>query len=177
MKRRALAALLFLSAPFACAAPPTDAQVDKLLAVMRAQKTVEAMVPQVQASQQQMVEQMLAGQSLAPDQRAKLDDIIYKSNARMLAMLSWDRMQPLYRDIYRQSFSAEDMGAMVEFYGSATGQRLLDKMPQLMQNTMTAMQKLMVPMLQQMQKDIAAAYASSDEAPTPTSAPAATGGQ
>lgn len=177
MKRHALAALLFLATPFACAAPPTDTQVDKLLTVMRAQKTVEAMVPQVQASQQQMVEQMLAGQSLTPAQQARLDGIIYKSNAQMLAMLSWSRMQPLYRDIYRQSFSAEDMQAMIDFYGSPSGQNLLDKMPQLMQNTMAAMQDLMVPMLQRMQTDIEAAYSSTDETQTPTAAPAVAAGQ
>jgi hypothetical protein len=135
MTRYALAALLvLLSSPFASATPAGDAQVDRLLAVMRAQKTVEAIIPQVQASQQHMVRQMTAGQALTADQQRRLDGILFKSNAQMLSMLSWNRMQPLYRDIYRQTFSAEDMEAMIEFYGSPAGQNLLDKMPQLMQN-------------------------------------------
>ena len=33
---------------------------------------------------------------------------------------------------------------------------MLEKMPELMQNTMTAMQRLVVPMLQQMEQDLAA---------------------
>ncbi|MFD0739846.1 DUF2059 domain-containing protein [Lysobacter koreensis] len=152
----ALAALLLLAAPFAAAAPPTDTQVDQLLEVMRARKTVEAMVPQVQAMQQQMVEQVTAGQQLTPEQKQKLDGIVYKSNAQLLGMVSWNNMQPLYREIYRQTFSGEDMDAMIGFYGSPAGQNLLDKMPQLMQNTMSAMQRVMVPLLQQMQKDIQA---------------------
>lgn len=163
MKRYLLAALLLLSAPFANATPPSDAQVDRLLAVMRAQKTVEAIVPQVQASQQDMIQRMTAGQTLTAEQQRQLDSIMFKSNAQMLSMLSWNKMQPLYRDIYRQTFSAEDMEAMIDFYGSPAGQNLLDKMPQLMQNTMTAMQTLMVPMLQQMQKDIEAANAAPNQ--------------
>lgn len=163
MMRYALAALLLLSAPFAHGAPPSDAQVDRLLTVMRAQKTVEAIVPQVQASQQHMVRQMMAGRTLTDAQQRQLDTIIFKSNAQMLSMLSWNRMQPLYRDIYRQTFNAEDMEAMIDFYGSPAGQNLLDKMPQLMQNTMAAMQTLMAPMLQQMQKDIEAANVAATE--------------
>ena len=176
MKRHAFAALLWLATPFAFATPPSDAQVDQLLTVMRAQKTIEALVPQVQASQQQMVQQLLAGQTLSAEQQRRLDGIVYKSNAQMLGLLAWHRMQPLYREIYRQTFNAEDMAAMVEFYGSPAGQNLLDKMPQLMQNTMLAMQKLMVPMLQQMQRDIEAADVVSGNAATATEPAADPGG-
>lgn len=165
-KNVALAALLVLAAPFALAAPPSDAQVDQLLEVMRAKKTVEAMIPQVQAMQQQMVQQLTAGQELTPEQKQALDTIVYKSNAQLLGMVSWNKMQPLYREIYRQTFSGEDMDAMIGFYGSPAGQNLLDKMPQLMQNTMTAMQTVMVPMLQQMQKDIEAEANKSEAAPS-----------
>lgn len=165
MKRFVLAALL-LAAPLAGAAPPSDAQVDRLLDVMRARKSVEAMVPQVQAMQQQMVAQLVAGQPLTPEQQLALDRIVYRANAQMLARVSWNNMQPLYRDIYRQTFSADDMDAMVGFYGSPAGQNLLDKMPRLMQHTMTAMQQVMVPMLQQMQRDIELADGFAGDAAT-----------
>lgn len=176
MKRHALAVLLLLAVPLAGAAPPSDAQVDQLLDVMRAKKTVEAMVPQVQAMQRQMVQRLTAGQQLTPEQQQALDRIVYRSNAQMLARVSWNNMQPLYREIYRQTFSAQDMDAMVGFYGSQAGQNLLDKMPQLMQNTMTAMQQVMVPMLQQMQRDIEQTNATPADTPTVT-APAPIGGQ
>lgn len=171
MKHLVLAALL-LATPLAAAAPPSDAQVDELLSVMRAHRTVEALVPQVQASQQQMVQQLIAGQSLSAAQQRQLDAIVYRSNAQMLGSLSWHRMQPLYRDIYRQTFSAQDMTAMVEFYGSPVGQTLLDKMPLLMHNTMTALQTLMGPMLQQMQWDIEQANLAGDDAATAAATPA-----
>lgn len=151
-----LAALLCMAATAVTAAPPSDAQVDRLLEVMRARDTVTAVLPQVQASQQQMLAQMTAGQTLTPEQRASLDRITRQSGTSIARALSWEKLEPLYRDIYRRTFSAEDMDAMIGFYASPAGQKLLDKMPQLMQNTMSAMQTLLVPMLQDLQKSIEA---------------------
>ncbi|MEZ0471746.1 DUF2059 domain-containing protein [Luteimonas salinilitoris] len=143
-----------LAAPLAFAQQATQAQVDRLLEVMRAQETVDTMLPQVQASQQQMVAQLTAGQQMSEADRAKLDAVIAKSNERIAETLSWETLEPLYRDIYARTFTGEDMDAMIEFYGSPAGQKLLDKMPQLMQNTMTAVQQLIVPMLQQLEQDL-----------------------
>ena len=172
MKRVVLAALLALSIPVVSAAPPSDAPVDKLLEVMRARQTVEAMLPQVEASQQQMVEQLTAGQPLTEQQRQDLQRILATSSSRVREALAWDKLQPLYRDIYRQTFTGEDMDAMIGFYSGSAGQKLLDKMPQLMQNTMTAMQKVIVPMIEQMQRDVASEMQVPPAPPAPP-APAA----
>lgn len=164
-----LAAALCLAAPLAMAAQASDAQVDKLLEVMRARQTVDAMLPQVAASQRQMVAQMTAGQPLTPEQQARLDRLLDKSMATIGRALSWDKLEPVYRDIYRQTFTGEDMDAMIGFYSSPAGQKLLDKMPQLMQNTMTGVQKLLMPMLDEMRRDIEsevkAAATAADRAP------------
>jgi hypothetical protein len=157
MKRYALAVALMLAAPLAAlAGPPSDAQVGRLLEVMRARQTVEAVLPQIETSQKQMVDQMMAGRDLDPEERKRLDGILARSNAQMKKTLTWDKLEPIYRDIYRETFSAEDTDSLIAFYASPTGQRLLDKMPALMQNTMTAMQKLVVPMMQELQRDIEA---------------------
>lgn len=161
-----LAAALCISAPFAMAAEASDAQVDKLLEVMRAKQNVEAMLPQVAASQRQMVAQMTASQKLTPEQQAKLDRLLDKSMASISRALSWDKLEPIYRDIYRQTFTGEDMDAMIGFYSGPAGQKLLDKMPQLMQNTMTGVQKLLVPMLEDMQREIEAEFAPAKDAAT-----------
>ncbi len=154
----ALSALLLCLAAFAAPAQvrANDAQVDKLLEVMRARQTLDAMMPQVDALQRQAVAQATADKPLTPEQQAKLDRLLDKSAASVRRALSWEKMEPLYRDIYRQTFTAEDMDAMIGFYGSPAGQKLLDKMPQLMQNTMAGVQKLLAPMMDEMQRDLEA---------------------
>ena len=124
-------------------------------------------MPQVEASQQQMVEQLTAGQPLTDQQRQDMQRILATSARRVREALAWDKLQPLYRDIYRQTFTGDDMDAMIGFYSGSAGQKLLDKMPQLMQNTMTAMQKVIVPMIEQMQRDVAAEMQAPPAPPAP----------
>lgn len=150
--RTAALVALLLCAPLAWAAPPSEAQIDRLLEVMRAEQTANAMIPQVMASQQQMIAQ--ATQDAEPAQREAAMRAAATSLRAVEAALSWDSLQPLYREIYTKTFSAEDTEAMVAFYSSPAGQNLLDKMPLLMQNTMAAVQTLVTPMLQQLQQDL-----------------------
>lgn len=147
-------AVLLLASPFAFAQQGSQEQVDRLLEVMRARQTVDALMPQVQASQQQMVAQLTAGQQVSEEDNARIERILTQSNQRMAETLSWDRLLPLYRDIYSKTFTDAEMQAMIEFYESPAGQSLLDKMPLLMQNTMSAVQELVVPLLQQTEQDI-----------------------
>ena len=159
--RGLLLSTAMLVAPMAWATPATDSQVDTLLEVMRARQTLEAVLPQIRGSQQQMVGQLTAGKTLSDGQREQLSRYLDKSSARIVKVLAWENMQPIYRDIYRQTFSAEDIDAMIAFYSSPAGRNLLDKMPQLMQNSMSAVQKVLVPVLQDLQKDIEAEAAAS----------------
>ncbi|AOH37390.2 MAG: DUF2059 domain-containing protein [Gammaproteobacteria bacterium] len=149
-------ALLLGAAPLAAAQPPSQAQIDRLLEVMRARETLDAVIPQVQASQQQMVAQMTAGQELDAEERSKINRVIEITNARLAETLTWETMEPIYHDIYARTFTGEDVDAMIEFYASPAGQKTLEKMPQLMQNTMQAMQQLVMPVLQQLEQEIAA---------------------
>jgi len=135
---------------------PADARLDRLLEVTRARSMLEGMLPQVEASQQQMLAQFTAGHALDADAQARLDAILARSTAAVRQTLAWDNLEPVYRDIYRRTFSAEDVDAIIAFYETPVGQRMLDRMPALMQHTMEAMQQLMVPMFEQMQRDIAA---------------------
>ena len=162
-----LGLLLATTAHLAFAAAPaaaTDAQIDRLLTITRAKDTVAAMLPQLRASQQQMVAQMAAGQSFTPEQRAKFDAIMDKVSDRTAQMLAWDKLEPMYRDLYKQTFDGDDLEAMIDFYSSASGQKVLDKMPQLMQNMMAGVQKLIMPVMQDMQKDLEAEIAKSHAA-------------
>lgn len=159
-----LGAALCLGPAAAFAAPPTPEQVDRLLTVMRAKDTVAAMLPQIEASQRQMVQQLTAGQELSADQRAQLDRTLQQSSAAVTRALSWEKLEPLYRTLYSQTFEGSEIDAMADFYSTPAGQSMLDKMPLLMQNTMQAVQSLIVPMLQELERDIRNAAAAEADA-------------
>ncbi|MGY1411116.1 MULTISPECIES: DUF2059 domain-containing protein [unclassified Luteimonas] len=137
-------------------APADDARIDRLLEVTRAREMLDATLPQIEASQRQMLAQMTAGRELDAAQQQRIDSLLASSSSAVRKALSWENLAPVYRDIYRQTFTGDDIDAIIAFYESPAGQRMLEKMPALMQNTMTAMQRLIVPMLQQMERDLAA---------------------
>lgn len=151
---------LLLLAPLAPAhaldPAPADARLDRLLELTRARTMLEDMLPQVEISQQQMLAQLSAGHTLDADARARLDAILAHSSAALRQALAWDTLEPVYRQTCRRTFSAGDVDAIIAFYERPAGQRMLDRMPALMQHTMEAVQQLMMPMLEQMQRDIAA---------------------
>ncbi|MCR6664248.1 MAG: DUF2059 domain-containing protein [Luteimonas sp.] len=148
-----LLAIGLFTLPQASAQDAGAAKIDRLLEVVRAKDMTDGLLVQFGQMQQEMMAQAAAGHALDEERKARLDAIITKSDQQVREILAWESLLPLYRDIYTQTFSNEDIDAMLEFYSSPSGQRVLDRMPELMQNTMAAVQRLILPMLQQMEQD------------------------
>ncbi|AXI82629.1 DUF2059 domain-containing protein [Xylella taiwanensis] len=142
-----------MAMPLATAAPPSDADVNRLLSASRAQSVLDSMLPQIEAMQQKQFDQIAAGHTLNTAQKAKLAQIHERTKQAIRKTLSWSELQPLYTDLYKRSFSREDVIAMAEFYESPAGQTLLDKTPALMQNLMVAIQKKMAPLMDDLLQD------------------------
>ncbi|WP_184409292.1 DUF2059 domain-containing protein [Xanthomonas sp. 3075] len=150
-----LAALAIASpAALAQAQAPSDADVNRLLAASRAQTMLDTMLPQIEAMQQQQFAQLTAQRQLDADQQAQLQRIQERTRQTVRKALSWSELRPMYVDIYKRSFSREDVLAMAEFYESSAGQSLLDKTPALTQNLMGAIQQKMLPLFADLQKDL-----------------------
>lgn len=147
------AALALGSTGTALAAQPEAGEVDRLMEVMRMQQTLDSLWPQIEAMQVQALEQF-ADEDLDAEARASVQESLERNNALMREAMSWEKVRPVYRDIYQRTFDADDVQAMVEFYSSPTGQRVLDKTPQLMANTMAATQQLLIPLVEQMKQDL-----------------------
>lgn len=152
---RLLATLFLLAATCAAfAAPPSDADIDRLLKASRAESMLGAILPQMEEMQRQQFEQMTSGKDLTPEQRAEVERIQARTNEILRKTLAWEEMKPLYVDVYKKTFTSEDVRAIAKFYESQAGRNLLDKMPLLMQNVMAAIQQRMVPMLEELQAEL-----------------------
>ena len=157
----ALLVLLAAAGPALAQEPADDARIDRLIEISRTRQTLDAMLPQIEASQRQMAAQMAGDRELDAAQQQRLDRILEGSAAAIRKAMAWENLAPMYRDIYRQTFTGEDIDAIIAFYETPTGQRMLDKMPELMQNTMAAMQRLVMPMLQDVERELAAEVGAS----------------
>ena len=147
-------ACLALFATSAFAAPPTDADIERLLKASRAQSMLGAILPQMEAMQQQQFQQLTAGKDLTAEQKAEVERIQSRTNEIVRKSLAWEEMRPLYVDVYRKTFTSEEVKAIAKFYESPAGKNLLDKTPALMQNLMLAIQQKIVPMLDELQAEL-----------------------
>jgi hypothetical protein len=68
------------------------------------------------------------------------------------AELDWNTLEPIYIDIYTQSFTQHEIDGMIAFYKSEPGRAVLAKMPLVMQKTMLAMQTRMTTMMPKIEK-------------------------
>ena len=152
--RLLLSACLALSAFAAAAAPPSDADIERLLTASRAQRMLDAILPQMEAMQRQQFEQITAGKDLSAEQKAEIERLHVRTSDILRRSLSWEEMRPLYVDVYKKTFSREDVRAMARFYESPAGKSLLDKTPALMQNLMGAVQQKVLPLLEELKTEL-----------------------
>ena len=161
-------ACLALFTASAFAAPPSDADIERLLKASRAESMLGAILPQMEAMQQQQFEQLTAGKDLTAEQKAEVERIQSRTNEIVRKSLAWEEMRPLYVDVYRKTFTSEEVKSIAKFYESQAGKNLLDKTPALMQNLMLAIQQKIVPMLEELQAELkTVAEEEAKAAPTP----------
>jgi hypothetical protein len=170
LPRLLIAVWLMLSATTALAAPPSDADIERLLKASRAESMLSAILPQMEEMQRQQFEQITAGKDLTSEQKADVERIQARTNEIVRKTLAWDQMRPLYVEVYKKTFTSEDVKSISKFYESPAGKNLLDKTPALMQNLMGAIQQKIIPMIEELQTEL---KESTREMPAPEVTPPA----
>jgi len=165
---------VFLAAPApANDAPPSDESIQALLDLTDAKQLIAGVQTQLHATMegtmQQSIQQALKGRALTPRQQAIVDATKAKMVAILDDMLSWDKLQPMYFRLYRQSFTQDDVDGITAFYRTPPGQAMLTKMPLLMRNMMGEMQSMYQP-VQQRIMEVAQDAARQLQEPDPTPA-------
>ena len=163
MKRPALvllACLLFASISFAqqndANAPASKADVERFLDAMHTRDMTKSMMNAMTVQMHKMVhEQVLKQPNLPADSEErlnKLTDSVYKE-------MPVDELIDVMIPVYQKHFTKGDMDALVAFYSSPTGEKMVKEMPAIMSESMQAatgvMQNMMAKMTQQIDDQIA----------------------
>ena len=161
-----LALALTLAAAPAFAAPPTPAQVERLLQVMDAQKMADQIIPAMMQQTRQSLEQYFPADA-DPADRARADHLVAGQEASLREMLAWKNLQPIYTRVYTDTLSAEEVTAMTRFYESPEGRSVMQKLPLIMQRSMVEMQPLLQSSMQKMMQTLEAEVGKDASAPAP----------
>ncbi len=134
--------------------------IEELLEVTDADRMVDQMSDRFAPMLQQMFEQAGGEKKDLP--------IINKYTEKMAEIykeeMKWELLEKDFTEIYAKVFSESEIKAMVEFYKTEAGKSMIEKMPQVIQESMAVSQRFMKNIMQRMQeieKEIAEEFNSS----------------
>ncbi|MFD2231614.1 DUF2059 domain-containing protein [Alkalimarinus sediminis] len=134
-----LLTLVFATSMVSADAAKHRALAEEMLEVSKASSVLDNMSQQVNVMFAQTVQQM----NLPQERQAEAEKYQQRLNAIMKEELSWEKLKGQFADVYVDVFNEQELKELVEFYKSPLGQKLIIKMPQLMQESMGLAQKQM----------------------------------
>lgn len=159
-------ALCLLAAPLSAHADDTTkrAKIDEVFTLLH----LDALMQQMSSLAQQQAKANM--QTMAPNTdaatKAKADEFMAKMFNLINQELSWKSLEPEMAKIYSDNFTEAQIDDILVFYRSPTGKAMVEKLPQLTQQSMQIAQQRMADLEPKMK---ALADEMSREMPTPPS--------
>jgi uncharacterized protein len=157
LARRALAACLLAGCLGASAAPVSDESIETLLELTHAESLMDTVYGSVEQMIRQGMNQALQGRPLSAEQQSFVDGIPARFTAVMRQDFNWQKMKPVYMQLYRETFDQAEVDGLIAFYRSPAGQSFIAKMPVVMQKSMALVQAQMRSMMPRIQEATAQA--------------------
>jgi hypothetical protein len=136
------------------AAPPTDESIDALLTASKTQRTLEGVLSSMDQLMRQSQAAASRGQPLSAQQQRVMEAVTSRLALVIRDELSWSTMRSLYLQVYRESFTQEELDGVLAFYQSPAGVAFVEKMPFVMQKSIQLMQARMEPMIKRIQVEM-----------------------
>ncbi|MGY6553441.1 MAG: DUF2059 domain-containing protein [Wenzhouxiangella sp.] len=142
--------LLFATATLLAAPAAADSKHERIIELMELMQ-LESQFEQIQVQMRAMIDNM------APDQEvpAGEQEIIDRYNRKMLDLsqetLGWRPLQAMMIDLYAAYFTEQEIIDMIEFYRTPTGQRTIELMPMIMEESMLFTHEAMATLMPRMQ--------------------------
>jgi hypothetical protein len=154
MKIAILIGLLLAGMNFAAAdeTMATEASVRLLMQTTQSRKLVDSMMEKMDSYMQTSMKQALNGTEPTAQQQAVMDGMRKKMVVLFQEEMKWEMLEPKFIELYRQSFTEQEVEGMLEFYRTPAGQAVINKMPVVMDHSMTMMQGIMRSLMPKIQK-------------------------
>lgn len=139
---RSLTYALILSLAASCSLFADDASKDAKIVQLLAVLHAEIIQDQIYAQLGQQIERATMGLAqkagiAATEQRSATAELATKMTDMVKENMNWEKLRPAIVQAYHESFSEEEMDAILAFYKSPIGLGYLTKAPQLAQRSRT----------------------------------------
>lgn len=146
----ALTFTLIATSSYAAAAKPSEESIREILRIVDAKKVIDLMFSQMDGMMKTTMAQAM-GRDVTPEQQAIVEKFQKKVVEMMKAELSWEKLEPIYIQIYQKTLTQDEIDGMITFYKSPAGDAVIKKLPAIMQESMAMMQNQMGNMAQKIQ--------------------------
>ena len=142
----AVAAITFAGSA-AWAAAPSDAAIDELLEAMRLREQTSSMLDAM--NQEFAQNASMFAQKSGTAENAAVQQRMQAMQQQMGQILreemAWEKVRPVYRQVYKESLTAEEVAGMLAFYRTPVGQSVLQKQPQITERAMQISREQILP--------------------------------
>jgi len=145
---------MFCTTAYGADNKPSEQSIKELLRVTESRKLLDSMMGQMDNFMKSSMQQAFKGKTITTEEQKIIDDMQSKMMDIFKQEMSWESLEPLYIQIYRDSFTQQEVDGMLAFYKSPSGQAVIKKMPLVVRNAMIEMQKRMGPIYQKIDKMI-----------------------
>lgn len=139
---RALAFVALLASFTVQAAPASQESIESLLTVTKTEALIDSISVAMDQMMRQGINEALQGKSLNEDQQRVVNIAIARYVALMKEEISWQKVKPLYVQLYRETFVQSEVDGMLAFYATPAGKAVIEKMPIVMQKSMALSQSM-----------------------------------
>ena len=124
----------------AAAAPPSREDVLKLFDLLQITKTMDAVIKATKQQSMELAEQMLREKmpDITPAQKKQFEEIIDDVMRTSLGPAAIQEMLEATIPVYQKHLTKADLDAMIAFYSSPAGQKILQEQPAMVQESMEA---------------------------------------
>ena len=149
MRRIGVSVLLSLCiASFGYADSQTHRQAaEEVLRLTKVDKMLAPLIDQIQQVQIQQLQQMdLSREAYSAAQRylQRINDLVARE-------MRWQEIKNDYVGLYTDAFTEQELRQLIQFYGTPLGQKVVEKMPVLMEQSMQVGQKKMMKIMPEIQ--------------------------
>ena len=148
MKNAALGVIFFLSVAAAQAAPPSDESLLKMMNALQLQNTLDQMITQMEGGMKTALTQSMKGKDLNPLQAAELGQLQSKMAGIIKEDLSFAKVKDVYLQVYRETFTQDEVNGINAFLTSPAGKAMLAKIDPATKKASTLLRERMGPTLQ-----------------------------
>lgn len=120
---------------------------EEVLRLTKVDKMLAPLIDQIQQVQIQQLQQMdLSREAYSAAQRylQQINDLVARE-------MRWQEIKDDYVGLYTDAFTEQELRQLIQFYGTPLGQKVVEKMPVLMEQSMQLGQKKMMKIMPEIQ--------------------------